>query len=276
MHKKYFIKFTLLLGLLVIISGCGNRKSVDEPNTEQSTTQESETISEETTTEYIPTDYAFTTTVSINPQIKLYLDIENYILGAEYLNDDAKDAYADLKLKGLILEDGMEQIVTAAIEKQYLKEGMDISITIDDVTNQDVEKDNLLFGIKDDISQLLDDSNVTATIVVNSDSQDNEQAEIQNQSSEQESTMCSRCGGSGECVGCHGGKDKCPACNGTGYETCPMCDENGLDHGQTCATCGGTHHYLCTHCKGVGTAIDCPECGGTFKCQACGGTGIQK
>jgi hypothetical protein len=42
MHKKYFIKFTLLLGLLVIISGCGNRKSVDEPNTEQSTTQESE------------------------------------------------------------------------------------------------------------------------------------------------------------------------------------------------------------------------------------------
>ena len=30
MHKKYFIKFTLLLGLLVIISGCGNRKSVDE------------------------------------------------------------------------------------------------------------------------------------------------------------------------------------------------------------------------------------------------------
>lgn len=70
MHKKYFIKFTLLLGLLVIISGCGNRKSVDEPNTEQSTTQESETISEETTTEDIPTDYAYTTTVSINPQIK--------------------------------------------------------------------------------------------------------------------------------------------------------------------------------------------------------------
>ena len=276
MQKRMHL-LPLLLVFILLLSGCGEATKSGGNDTGSSET---------------PENFAYTVLVTINPEIKLYMDENDKILTVEYLNDDAKTAYSDKEIVGLTLDDGLAGIVETAIEKEYLKNGKDITVELDDIKSDVVNKDAVLSSADSTIKTVLSEKKVTANVITKTDSETTApisdapsttqpvttQPETNAPTSNTEPivTKCARCGGSGECQGCHGGKDKCPACSGTGYETCPMCDANGLDHGQTCATCGGSHTYLCTHCKGVGTAMDCPECNGSFKCIACDGTGVQQ
>lgn len=233
--------------------------------------------------------------MTINPEVKLYMDSGNKILAVEYLNDDAKSAYSDAQFIGLTLNDGIALIVETAIDKDYLKSGHDVTIEINDVKDSLAEQQEILSSAESATLQVLEEKAFAANVVAKTtdgnivtssqtstepsnstpSSTPPEGNDVPDTSTDIPVVKCSSCGSSGECQNCHGGRDACPACNGTGYETCPQCNGTGKDHDASCGACGGNGSYLCTHCHGVRTAIDCPKCGGTFKCPACGGTGVQ-
>ncbi|MBP5197602.1 MAG: hypothetical protein J6033_00970, partial [Lachnospiraceae bacterium] len=128
----------LLIGLCLILSGCGAAgsdeqdvavqestvTSVDtESETEIATGSESDTaeVSDEDTLEeveevvdIIPAEgtYAYSIIVSINPQCELYYDHSDVVVGIAYLNEDAKTAYLEKDWIGLTLEESMAQLIT--------------------------------------------------------------------------------------------------------------------------------------------------------------------
>lgn len=277
MRKHTLLAISLTLIFLLVFSGCAQTQS--QPTAATFTP---------------PKEYAVALTVTINPEIKLYLDNENKILATEFLNEDAKTAYSDLNLNGLTLDSGISKIVATAIDKKYLKSGADVTVEVTKINDETVTAEKLLDSSKEAVSKTLKEKSFSANVVTKTadsvNAASSKEAVLQASSSsvsassskaasqkpEETVKECKTCGGSGECPYCHGGKDPCPACKGTGYETCPMCDKNGLDHGETCHTCGGSHKYLCTHCKGKKTAVDCPSCGGMLKCPDCKGSGTQK
>ena len=276
--KKHLLP--LLLSIAFVLSGCANTATDIPKNTVE-----------------IPAEFAYTLRVTINPELNLYMDNDNKVLAVEYLNDDAEEAFSSIRLTGVPLEDSLKHIIEAAIDKDYLKDDKDVNLEVKEIRDTSLNADVILNAAHDTVEYTLTEKLITANVITKDLTAENDTSsnppEAQDdtppttapaestptESSEPNTEVvkanCSRCGGSGECQGCHGGRDACPACGGTGYETCPMCDAGGLDHGQTCATCGGSHHYVCTHCGGAGTAKDCPECGGSFKCPSCGGTGKQ-
>jgi len=75
--------------------------------------------------------------ISINPQIRLFLDAEGKVLHYECMNDDAKEAFADLKLEGITLEDASVQICETAAAANLGVENGKIDITISQVFYND-------------------------------------------------------------------------------------------------------------------------------------------
>lgn len=240
--------------------------------------------------EQIP-DYAAKVQVTINPDMELYVD-ENYmVVHVEYLNEDAKTAYSDLKLTDEALDATLNKIVTGAVEKGYLTEGKTISVDVTECT-ESVSAQDLTTQVEEALEQAVNEQALTATLQVMMEGEEQQSRELGTQATEATTTesqtestteeptttenpreICSNCNGTGECPDCDGGRMTCPACGGDGLEECGNCFGTGLDHGNTCTFCNGGKVHTCTHCGGVGTAMDCPVCGGSFQCVVCGGTG---
>lgn len=286
--KKKLNVFSLLLAFVVLLCACGDSDS-------SSSVVESKKDSK-------PENFSYSVLVTINPELKLYLDSDDKVLAVECLNDDAVKAFSDGKYEGMFIDDCIERIVETAIDKEYLKDGKDVTITLDEVRDDNINGEIVLQKTEGSVKEVLTKKSFDAKVVTNKsdnlqpqetqtdltdsttspDTQTTASTEESQTQSEATTTTkaevekCSHCNGSGECPHCNGGKNNCPACSGTGYATCPQCDENGLDHGEKCFACGGKHKSLCSHCKGGGKDIDCPTCKGTFKCTYCGGTGVEK
>ena len=79
--------------------------------------------------------------VTINPQVKLYLDAYNVIVGVEYLNEDAKTAFSDIDFSNVTVEEGMEKIIHAAVEKEFLTDGKDVSIDVAEIRDESCDGD---------------------------------------------------------------------------------------------------------------------------------------
>lgn len=99
--RKKSIRGLLCLLILVVLGGCGKAK-VESASTEEivpveemeqaetiNNTDDTEEENIEAAEELIPETYAFSCKVTINPEIELYLNQKNEIVGFEYLNEDA-------------------------------------------------------------------------------------------------------------------------------------------------------------------------------------------
>lgn len=119
--KKKKTLVAMGLSLLLCLSACSKAKEIVSESSEAVVESEAiEPVSETTETQVamaedvIPTDYAAAIIVTINPQVKLYVDVGNTIVGIEYLNEDARTAYAGIDFSGRTVEEGMEQLIDAA------------------------------------------------------------------------------------------------------------------------------------------------------------------
>lgn len=93
-------------------------------NQESSTEIEEQIIVEDV----IPEDYAVSVIVTINPQVKLYLDKDNVVIGVEYLNEDAKAAFAKVKFSDVTIEVCIDEMISAAVESEFLTDGKDVPV----------------------------------------------------------------------------------------------------------------------------------------------------
>lgn len=289
--RKGIHLLSILLIFALLLGGCGK------------TTESGNNNSSETT---VPENYAYTMLVTINPKIKLYMDENDKILAVEYLNDDAKTVFADSQLIGIVVDDGLAKIVETSIDKGYLKDGKDVTVTLDEVRDDKLKKDELLLSAEATIKNVLTDKSISANVITRIQSEinaplDNATSTIDSSmkqstsstanpsgtqnpsgSTAQESINCTHCNGSGMCSACNGGKKACPACSGTGSETCKNCDENGM---QACPNRRDNcvnGKINCQNCQGSGK-MTCNACGGNGKdhydgvsvCNGCGGSGKQ-
>ena len=311
--KKTFLAICFLL--VLALGACGKEKATVEENSEtvaekeEPATETGET-QKVTVEDQIPTDYAAAIIVTINPQVKMYVDVNNTIVGIEYLNEDAKTAYAGIDFLGKTVEEGMEQLVDAAVEKEFLTDGKEVSVDVAEVRDESYDCTKVCAKAEAAVTEAAKNCRIEAAISTtvsapeateqaeqtSSESQTEAQEKAQNKSeavqapAQEEPQVpanpCSNCGGTGKCDECLGDGYRgvgytvsCPRCHGSLTETCIYCDAagNSNKHEGTCdfPNCMGKHVYSCTTCGGGTTPVTCQSCGGSGKCKACGGGGTQ-
>lgn len=309
--KKIFVAMGILL--LLCLSACSKEKEVVSENSEAVVESETiESVSETTETQaamaedVIPTDYAAAIIVTINPQIKLYVDVDNTIVGIEYLNEDAKKAYAGIDFSGITVEEGMEQLIDAAVEKKFLTDGKEVSIDVAEVKDESYDYEAVCTKAEAVVTETTQKCQVEVVISAKvsapetaeateqqtteqqaaeqqaAESQDASKTEAQSgtETAKKEETQvsanpCSNCGGTGKCDECLGDGYRgagfivsCPRCQGSLTETCAYCDAAGNSN---------KHEGTCDFPKCMGAHVyACTICNGgntPVTCESCGGSG---
>ena len=297
-----------------LLCACGKAQDVEESQSSESTVGNQETateIKEQTTVEdVIPEDYAASVIVTINPQVKLYLDKDNVVIGVEYLNEDAKAAFAKVNFSDVTIEVCIDEMISAAVESEFLADGKDVSIEISEIKDGSIDSEKLCEQVETVVIVAVEENKVEANVTAKISSTDNNgvTAEKQEETGENESESvsgiektkpkepesteapvepakedCEACGGTGVCPECGGGITTCKRCGGTLRETCVVCKGNITITCQGCRGSGlATSHETgevyegepCNHCGGTGIAT-CDQCGGAggYTCMNCNGTG---
>lgn len=286
---KKRILLVICLALVLIISGCGTSKGVssEEGTGASSESEQSSAAVSEEVQDQIPEEYAMAIIVTINPKVKLYLDADGIITGVEYLNEDAKTAFATIDFSGMTMEQGMNEIVTAAVETEFLADGKTVSIDIAEIKDESCDGAQLCAEAETAVTEAIDNIQVEVQVSATvSAAPVSEEASTEASTEAVVSNPCSNCGGTGKCDECLGDGYRgigytvsCPRCHGSLTETCIYCDANGNStvHEGTCdfPNCMGSHVYACTTCGGGTTPVTCASCNGSGKCKVCGGSGTQ-
>lgn len=302
MRKARFL-LSLMLVATLALTGCASKEKKEEATTVEkentTTAEQKETTQNETTekvteeaTEAIPENYAATVVVTINPEVKLYLDIDNNVIYVECLNDDAKEIVKEVKLVGEPISKATNEIVKTSIDKGFLSEekGNAVKIEVAEVKDEKYDVKETLTVVEESVSVVLEEAKI-----------DNEIETVVSEEVKEiidaKPDVCEECGGTGyTCPECGGHEfETCVCCSGTGYEDCKTCDASGTynchgchgagvdDHGDKCNYCNGTGKMKCEVCGGVhfkyklcsrcaGFTIGCPKCEiGTKYCGTCGG-----
>ncbi len=294
--RKYLCVLLLcVLAFELVACGGGNsgESSEKESGKQESQVVEQNLPEEGSFEEYqanftAPAEYAAAVVVTINPEARLYLDEDNNILAVEYLNADAKDAYEELALVGTSYTECLEKMVQSAIDKEYLKENKDVTVTVEEVVSEKVSITTLNAAAEETVAQVTSSNDMTANIVVKVDETvEQTVAETKCPDCNGTGNNCAECGGVGivNCKRCNNGQESCGTCKGTAQITCHGCKGSGDDgHGATCNYCGGSGIMSCDACHGQGTFLCswckgelkhiCPICEGHGTCSTCGGDGI--
>lgn len=290
MKKRVILALCLLLAMVMCACGKnvgetsgGDGSSDVSSEVADATTEADDDTEEKKAEDQIPEEYAASVIVTINPKVKLYLDEDSVVIGVEYLNEDARIVYADIDFSGATVEECMGEMVDAAIEKEFLTNGKEISIDIAEVKDEAFDSTAVSEELEAAVKKVTEEKQLEAEISVQIS------AEPVNEASATEtipSNPCSNCGGTGKCDECLGDGYRgsgftvsCPRCHGALTETCIYCDASGnsLAHEGTCdfPNCMGSHVYSCTTCGGGTTPVTCASCNGSGKCKVCGGSGAQ-
>lgn len=276
-----------LMGILIMSGGCG-RSAGHAP-------------------EVIP-DYACIVEVTINPELRLYLSADSEVVGVEYLNQDAQDAYEALSLIGKPVDACVEEVVAAAIDHHYLESGKTVSVNVVEIKDDSVDEEALCNSCytavqhasgEKEVEPVIEvqDSNGTKHQADETAQQENavgnedavsvkEAADNENSASVTETPEKTPETGTGnndpETAAPEGGNTEL---NGTeeigtseNEEVIPPENaqvttvEEPVANTKLCSTCDGTGK--CQECKGsgyrgAGYAVSCPRCHGSFT-ETCG------
>ena len=208
-------------------------------------------------------DYATVVQITINPKVSLYLAEDGSVVDVEYLNEDAKNAFSDLKITGTKFEEAVSMIVDTSAKEGYLTEGKTISVDFVETTAEETTIETLTGNVHTAVRDALTEIQLSATleIKVEGKMQDSfalepEAMDKQDESGQQTvKNPCSACDGSGICPECGGGTLPCKRCGGSLWESCGVCGGSGR---QSCPGCHGsgtdsTSGSACRHCGGTGT-----------------------
>lgn len=289
---KRLCSFLLLLSVCILCCSCGTKNdsslSIEESVTiedlQPETTIPEPTVTvepevdetpeiEEVSYDIIPDEYLYSIDISINPLVRLYFNEDNVVNGVEYLNNDAIDAYAELDILNLSMDDAISELLEAADTKQYLQIDSTVSLTLSQAA-----------PTVSDSQMLVNAAKSVDTYYDAMDGENELHPEVELYVAEEVTTVaqinvpqkCTACDGKGaSCSECNGrGIVHCKRCNG-GYETCGVCGGNGLDPTdgvRACGGCGGAGGFSCSWCGGALEHI-CPICWGENTCSACDGNG---
>lgn len=307
MEKKAIIACLCLVLLLTFSAGCGSQNDNKETDTatitnltessaELSKNNDMEVSTEKGDINEVPEKYAYSLIIVINPEVELYFDEKDTIIGMEYHNDDAINAYKELEIIGKTIDEGMVLIIESSIEKGYLKADGQVSVELAKVMDEEQVKDSAMLS---EAQRIIENYTVTkfeqpVTINIKVDET------VSNKTGIVSRKICGTCGGKGvycsECLGvlivnckrCVNGIESCGTCKGTAIINCHGCKGSGSVNGnETCNYCGGSGKISCDACHGAGTFLCswckgelkhiCPICfGEPSECTSCNGSGYEE
>ena len=238
---KKVVALLLAMALVFTLSACA-QKDVNVSDLNTSLLKDSVEFAK-------PTDYASVLVLSINPQFELYLDLSNNVLAINPLNDDAKSFVNDIDLKDAKLGSIIEQIITLANTKGFIKSDANtISFELSEVKNSELKKDDILTSAKNAANNTA--AKLKITVIVNtSDKTQTETAQTSSKPSDNSS--------------------KTQATNTSSKNSTSSKPSNSHTHTYANATCKAPK--TCTVCKAtVGSKGDHNYKNG--KCTVCGAT----
>ena len=275
MKKSTVILMSLLLAM-ALLCGCGKKNTGAEESARNEQSRDS------------PTEYASVLYITINPELALYLDKDNKVIAAEYLNDDAKEIFSDIQLKDLSVETAMEMVIETAVNRDFLTEGKTVQVNVEQADNEQISTAALIEKVQTVIVKQLEEKKVDADVTLSiegesytaeSEKESTQDAAVQQTTpvtetpTEPPKEKCEACGGTGICPECGGGTYACKRCGGATVLVCSFCDGSGNmpcgcggklittngdgepipeDGWRPCDKCGGDGWQTCEHCGGGG------------------------
>lgn len=142
----------VLLALITIFTFCSCNKGTNK--TDSSSAFEK------------PTDYASVILVTINPQLRLYLDKSGNVLAVEPVNDDAKEVCEKLTSKKGEFKTVIDEIITVSNSIGYIKENATINFEITEVKDNSLNTEQILHTAEQTTSSSLEKLEIKAKIMV--------------------------------------------------------------------------------------------------------------
>lgn len=113
-----------------------------------------------------PENYASVLVVSINPEIRLYLDKDSNVLAVEPVNDDAKVVVEKLDIKDKNLTDAIESIVSVSNQEGFVKENANVKFQITEKKDDSVNTDTVLNSAKQSAEKVATELKITVNVQV--------------------------------------------------------------------------------------------------------------
>lgn len=277
------IVLIIVLACSVLISCSGEAPAVETPAPTASVTPEPQptpvktpaprpvTDTGETDWEAVLERSSAVVYLTINPEVALYVDENNFVICGDCLNDDARDAYSNINFYGATIDECTKLVIEAAIDRNYLTSNKDVKVDVA-ALNDSADTQAIKKTTRESVNETAAGHNMSVNVVV---SDFDGQGKV----------ICFDCDGTGKCVYC----DTCPPCakcRGTGNIVCEFCHEGYL----TCSFCNGvteSEQFITEvmetdveYCKVCGFPTSekdhiCPICHGSGKvpCHMCGGVG---
>jgi hypothetical protein len=181
-----------------------------------------------------PENYAMVVTVTINPQLRLYLDNGGKVLAVEAINQDAEALCENLSLVDESYESVVETIVTKAEEQGYMKKDAVIHVEVTETKQDTLDTTDVLDKITETVNQTAVELQLTVEVKTEdatdtSRPDEDIKEETSGTTSATESVPCSHTYNEATCLA----PKTCSKCGATEGDVAAHNYQNGL-----CAPCG--------------------------------------
>lgn len=158
---KKILSIFIVTFLLALTTACESKKiTLDTSESVQNITEETvvfketanEAVEEEskikepvvaTQLEEEPVKYAYKVTITINPEITIYSDGRENIIGWIYENEDATEAYGDIDFPSMDVASAVHAVTKAAVDGGYMKKNGKVKIAVVSDTEIEMAEDIL-------------------------------------------------------------------------------------------------------------------------------------
>ncbi len=183
---KKILTIFIVTFLLALTSACEIKTiSLDTSESVQNNTEETVIIGEKkeqviketpkvkeeivaTELEEEPSKYAYKVTITINPEITLYSDGRENIIGWIYENEDATEAYSDIDFPNMDVAEAVQAVTKAAVNSGYLKKNGKVNISV--VSDTEIEMaEDILQSFEDAAKEAIQEEEIKGDVILTSE-----------------------------------------------------------------------------------------------------------
>lgn len=184
---KKILTIFIVTFLLALTSACEIKTiSLDTSESVQNNTEETVIIGEQQREEKIketpkvkkeivatqleeePSKYAYKVTITINPEITLYSDGRENIIGWIYENEDATEAYSDIDFPNMDVAEAVQAVTQASIDLGYLKKNGKVNISV--VSDTEIEMaEDILQSFEDAAKEAISEEEIKGDVILTSE-----------------------------------------------------------------------------------------------------------
>lgn len=183
---KKILTIFIVTFLLALTSACEIKTiSLDTSESVQNNTEETVIIGEQreekiketpkvkeeivaTVLEEEPSRYAYKVTITINPEITLYSDGRENIIGWIYENEDATEAYSDIDFPNMDVAEAVSAVTKAAMDSGYLEKNGKVNIAV--VSDTEIEMaEDILQSFEDAAKEAISEGEITGDVTLTSE-----------------------------------------------------------------------------------------------------------